>query len=55
MKKNYHQTFVVVCLMTYVHVKLTYICYLFRLYKKHVKKRVRDKTKMIHRRLKKSK
>ena len=39
MKNNYHQTFVVVRLMTYAHVKLTlFICYLFRLYKKHVKK-----------------
>ena len=38
MKNNYHQTFVVVRLMTYIHVKLTlFICYLFRLYKKHVK------------------
>ena len=39
MKNNYHQTFVVVRLMTYAHVKLTlFICYLFILYKKHVKK-----------------
>ena len=39
MKNNYHQAFVVVSLMTYIHVKLTlFICYLFRLYKKHVKK-----------------
>ena len=39
MKNNYHQTFVVVRLITYSHVKLTlFICYLFRLYKKHVKK-----------------
>ena len=39
MKNNYHQTFVIVFLITYIHVKLTlFICYLFRLYKKHVKK-----------------
>ena len=39
MKNNYHQTFVVACLITYIHIKLTLcICYLFRLYKKHVKK-----------------
>ena len=35
MKNNYHQTFAVIHLMTYIHVKLTlFICYLFRLYKK---------------------
>ena len=38
MKNNYHQTFVV-HLMTYIHVKPTlFTCYLFRLYKRHVKK-----------------
>ena len=38
-KNNYYQTFVVVRLMTYIHVKLTlFIFYLFRLYKTHVKK-----------------
>ena len=37
-KNNYHQTFVV-HLMTYIHVKLTlFICYLFRLKKKTLKK-----------------
>ena len=55
MKNNYHQAFVVVCLMTYIHVKLTlFICYLFRLYK-NMLKRVGDQTKMIFRRQKKSK
>ena len=55
MKNNYHQTFNVVCLITYIHVKLTlFICYLFRLYK-NMLKRVRDKTKMIFRRQKKIK
>ena len=47
-KNIYHQTLVVVPIMTYIHVKLTlFICYLFRLYKKKLVKRVRDKTKMI--------
>ena len=42
-----YQSFVVVCLKTYICVKLTLcVCYLFRLYIKHVKKRG-DKTKMI--------
>ena len=55
MKNNYHQAFVVFSLMTYIHVKLTlFICYLFRLYK-NMLKRVRDQTKMIFRRQKKSK
>ena len=50
---NYHHIFVVVCLMTYIHVKLTLLfCYLVRLYKEHIKKRVSDKTKMILRRQK---
>ena len=31
---NNNQTFVVVRLMTYIRVKLTFICCLFRLYKK---------------------
>ena len=35
MKNNYHQIFVAIRLMTYIHVKLTlFTCYLFRLYKK---------------------
>ena len=39
MKNNYHQTIIVVHLMTYIHVQLTlFICYLFRLYKKILKK-----------------
>ena len=38
MKNNYHETFVVIRLMTYIHVNLTFICYLFRLYKIHVVK-----------------
>ena len=42
MENNYHQTFIVIRLMKYIHVKLTlfihFICYLFVLYKKHVKK-----------------
>ena len=44
MENNYYQTFVAVHLKAYGHVKLTlFIYYLFRLYKKHIKKRVRDK------------
>ena len=44
MKNNYHQIFVAIRLMTYIHVKLTlFTCCLFRLYKKNIKKRVRDK------------
>ena len=39
MKNNYHQTIIVVHLMTYIHVQLTlFICYLFRLYKNILKK-----------------
>ena len=33
MKNNYHQAFVVVCLMTYIHVKLT----LFVIYLDYIK------------------
>ena len=45
MKNNYHETFVVIRLMTYIHVKLTFTCYLFRLYKKHVEKEEEIKQK----------
>ena len=39
MKNNYNQTFVVVPLMAYIHVKLAlFICHLFRLYKNMLKK-----------------
>ena len=45
MKNNHHQTFVGVCLITYVHVKLTLcICCLFRLYKNMLKKSRRQKS-----------
>ena len=45
---NYHQTFIV-CLMTYIHVKLTlFVIYLYCI--KNMFKRARDKTNMIFRR-----
>ena len=48
MENHYHQTFVVVHLMIYIHVKLTlFICYLFRL-NKFMLKKVRDKTKKMN-------
>ena len=54
MKNNYHQTFIVIRLMSYIHVKLIFLCYLFRLYKTHVKKE-KEITKIFFRRQKKSK
>ena len=54
MKNNYHQTFIVIRLMSYIHVKLIFLCYLFRLYKTHVKKEKEIK-KIFFRRQKKSK
>ena len=44
MKNNYHQTFAVVCLMTYIHVELPLFIYLFRSNENMLKK---SKTKMI--------
>ena len=38
MKNNYHQTFVVVCVMTYIHVEHPLFIYLFRSYKNMFKK-----------------
>ena len=41
-KNNYHQTFVAVCLMTYIYVKRTlFICYLFRIFKNLLKRSMR--------------
>ena len=46
MKNNYHQTIIVVHLMTYIHVQLTlFICYLFRVYKNMILKKGNKKNK----------
>ena len=44
MKNNSHQTFVFIHLMTYTHVKLTFICCLFRLYKNIKKSKKKEKS-----------
>ena len=43
MKSNYPQILIAVRLMTYIHVKLTLLVFLFELYKKHVEKKVKSK------------
>ena len=43
MRSNCHQILIAVRLMTYVHVKLTLLVFLFELYKKIWQKKVKSK------------
>ena len=55
MKNNYHQSFVVVCLMTYIQLNSHYVFIIYLDYIKNMLKREIDKTKTIFRRQKKIK
>ena len=50
MKNNYHQSFVVVCLMTYIQLNSHYVFIIYLDYIKNMLKREIDKTKTIFRR-----